>query len=146
MRVHFLKNRSNMMKVHFDHFVNSVKGHSGKNVGWLHTEEPDLTQMEEELVSIGIAPTTSSHCTPQSNSLSVLMNMVHAEKVRMMLEQFGLSKTYQCEAVRQAADLHTRTIPSELSSETLIEALIGTIPDNSKYMIIEWKASIHVYK
>lgn len=62
-----------------------------------------------------------------------------------MLEICGLKRTCWCEAVPHNATVHRPKILPELGLKAPMEAVLGTIPDTSKFRIFEYTAFVYVY-
>lgn len=124
-----------------------IEWHSSNTVGRTQPgNAPGCTQMKKELEKLGTTSTTSSAYTPQSNIQTERVDMILIEKAGSMLELCWLKKTYWCEKVWQAPDLHKRRISLEFDSRTPMEALLGTVLDNSKLRIFGCVAFVQVHK
>lgn len=88
----------------------------------------------------------SSPYSPQSNWVVESMNRTLAEKARAMLNHAGMKHCHWCEAVRPAADLHSRTDTTELKQRTPMEALFCTESDDSRIKDIGYAAFVHEHK
>lgn len=52
-----------------------------------------------------------------------------------MLTHSGTNRSFLCEAVGHAADLHDQTGTPEFKNRALVVALLGSIPDNLKLIV-----------
>lgn len=90
--------------------------------------------------------TLSFPYSPESNGLAERMNRISTEKRRAMLYYSSMNRSYWCEVVRHAAELHNQTTSPELNNNTPTEALLGTIPNNMRPRTFGCMAFVHKHK
>lgn len=132
---------------HFLDYIGSIERHTKMKVGRINTDNaPEFLPIRKRLESMSINLINSSPHTPEPNALVERKYRKLLDKACSMLEYAGLPIRYCGDAIKHTEDLHNQTVTKALNMRTSMEALLGTIPDNTRLRVFGCAAYPHIYK
>lgn len=144
--VYLLKHKNQAFKC-FKQWKALVENQTGRKVKVLRTDN-GLEYLSEEFNEFckdhGIARHKTVRLTPQQNGLAERMNRTILERVRCMLSNANLSKSFWGEAVHTACYLINRSPSTAIDFKTPEEKWSGKAPSYSHLRIFGCPAYIHV--
>ena len=144
--VYFLKHKSDVFSS-FKYWKTMIENQTGKKIKWLRTDnglEFCSNEFNNYCKEEGIARHRTVTYTPQQNGVAERMNKTLLERVRCMLSDSGLPKSFWAEAAQTACFLVNRSPSSAIDFKTPEDVWTGKSPDYSYLKPFGCPVFIHV--